>query len=190
MLLQDKICLITGAASERGIGRACAHLFVEHGATVVLLDLDGEAVARTAQTLGPTHLSFELDVSDRAACREVIARVLKLVPRIDCLINNAGIAGPTGLIETLDPEALTERVDSLLNEFVLPFAQVRQVLVDRLGMEKGAETLVIVAFGERLLNRVWTAAADGHLPEARACFPEAYDAFVEARTTVREATAT
>ena len=76
MLLQDQICLITGAASERGIGRACAHLFVENGATVVLLDLDGEAVARTAQTLGPTHLGFELDVRNQTACREVIAEAV------------------------------------------------------------------------------------------------------------------
>jgi hypothetical protein len=90
-------------------------------------------------------------------------------------------------IDTLEAEPLTQRIDELLNEFVLPFAQVRQILMDRLGMEKGAETLVIVAFGERLLNRVWTAAADGHLPEARACFPEAYDAFFEARALVEEA---
>lgn len=93
-------------------------------------------------------------------------------------------------IESLDTAALTERVDGLLNDYVLPFAQVRQVLIDRLGMDKGAETLVIVAFGERLLNRVWTTAADGHLPEARACFPEAYEAFAEARAVVQEARAT
>ena len=99
MLLQDQICLITGAASERGIGRACAHLFVENGATVVLLDLDGEAVARTAQSLGPTHLGVELDVRNQTACREVIAEVLTLVPRIDCLVNNAGIAQPLGTLE-------------------------------------------------------------------------------------------
>jgi len=99
MLLQDQFCLITGAASERGIGRACAHLFAEHGATVVLLDLDGESVARTAETLGPKHLSFELDVSDQTACREVIAEILDLVPQIDCLINNAGIAQPLGTLE-------------------------------------------------------------------------------------------
>ena len=102
MLLQDQFCLITGAASERGIGRACAHLFAEHGATVVLLDLDGESVARTAETLGPKHLSFELDVSDQTACREVISETLELVPRIDCLINNAGIAQPLGTLE-IDP---------------------------------------------------------------------------------------
>ena len=131
MLLKDQICLITGAASERGIGRACAHLFVEHGATVVLLDLDGKAVARTAHTLGPTHLSFELDVSDRAACREVIAQVLKLVPRIDCLINNAGIAQPLGTLE-IEPEDYDLVLDvSLRGTFnmcqaLLPAMQTRQ----------------------------------------------------------------
>lgn len=92
-------------------------------------------------------------------------------------------------IETLDTDGITTRIDELLNTYVLPFAEVRQVLIDRLGMDKGAETLVIVAFGERLLNRVWTTAADGHLPEARACFPEAYEAFGEALTVIREATA-
>jgi hypothetical protein len=87
-------------------------------------------------------------------------------------------------LDTLDTEALSQRIDHLLNDFVLPFAEVRQVLVNRLGMEKGAEVLVIVAFGERLLNRVWTAAADGHLPEARACFPEAHEAFTEAQALI------
>ncbi|MDP6946482.1 MAG: hypothetical protein QF464_20200 [Myxococcota bacterium] len=91
-------------------------------------------------------------------------------------------------LETLDTDELTARVDALLNQFVLPFAQVRQVVLDRLGMEKGAEILVVVAFGERLLNRVWTAAADGHLPEAQACFPEAHEAFIEAQAMLAAAT--
>ena len=89
-------------------------------------------------------------------------------------------------LDSLDTEALGERVDHLLNDFVLPFAEVRQVLVNRMGMEKGAEVLVIVAFGERLLNRVWTTAADGHLPEAKACFPEAHEAFIEAHALIAE----
>ena len=89
-------------------------------------------------------------------------------------------------LDGLDAQTLGARIDELLNEFVLPFAEVRQVLVNRLGMEKGAEVLVVVAFGERLLNRVWTAAADGHLPEAKACFPEAYEAFTEAHALITE----
>ena len=39
MLLADKTCVITGAASRRGIGRATAALFAEHGARTVILDL-------------------------------------------------------------------------------------------------------------------------------------------------------
>ena len=40
MLLTDRVAVISGAASPRGIGRATARLFAEHGARVVILDLD------------------------------------------------------------------------------------------------------------------------------------------------------
>ena len=47
MLLSDKVCIITGAASARGIGRGTARLFAQQGARVVILDLD-EGQARDA----------------------------------------------------------------------------------------------------------------------------------------------
>lgn len=75
---------------------------------------------------------------------------------------------------------LCDRIDALLQEYVLPFAEVRQRLVDRFGMERGAEILVVVAYGERMLNRVWSASADGHLPEAVSVYPDALQAFEEA----------
>ncbi len=53
MLLSDKVCIITGAASLRGIGRATARLFAQHGGKVVILDLDhGQAEAAAAADLG------------------------------------------------------------------------------------------------------------------------------------------
>lgn len=90
-------------------------------------------------------------------------------------------------IGTLNTDQICDRVDALLTGYVLPFAEVRQKVVSRFGMEKGAEILVTVAFGERLLNRVWSAAGDGHAPEARKSFPEAYSAFVEAGRLFDEA---
>ena len=39
MLLKDKVCIVTGAASLRGIGYATAELFAEHGAKVVVADV-------------------------------------------------------------------------------------------------------------------------------------------------------
>ena len=46
MLLSGKICVVTGAASERGLGLATAKLFASHGAKVAILDLDAEASKR------------------------------------------------------------------------------------------------------------------------------------------------
>lgn len=83
-------------------------------------------------------------------------------------------------VDALDAHGVCRRVDALLDGYILPFAEVRQRVIDRLGMAKGAEILVTVAYGERMLNRVWSAAGDGHLTEARACLPDAVDAFAEA----------
>ncbi len=89
----------------------------------------------------------------------------------------------------LGHEAICVRVDELLEAYVLPFAEVRQRVIDRLGMTAGAEILVTMAFGERMLNRTWSAAGDHHLPEARACFPDALEAFHEAQAQAKAALA-
>ena len=77
----------------------------------------------------------------------------------------------------MEQEAINQRADELLETWVLPFAEVRQTIIQRFGMEEGADVLVTVAYGERMLNRVWSASADGHPQEARACLPEAIAAF-------------
>ena len=89
-------------------------------------------------------------------------------------------------LEQLDRHSLLTRVDELLENYILPFAEVRQGVIDRLGMTKGAEILVTVAFGERMLNRTWSAASDEHMPEARACLPDAVEAFEEAHRLVQK----
>lgn len=83
-------------------------------------------------------------------------------------------------IDSLGSDALTARVEDILEHTVLPFSESRQKLFDRLGMRLGAELLVTAAFGERMLNRTWSAAADGHLEEARSSFKDGVVAFEEA----------
>ncbi len=51
-LLQDRYVIVTGAASPRGLGKATAKLFAEHGATVAILDLDADAAEAAARDLG------------------------------------------------------------------------------------------------------------------------------------------
>lgn len=87
-------------------------------------------------------------------------------------------------IDELDGQAITDRVEQILAHTVLPFAEGRQKLFDRLGMRAGADLLVTAAYGERMLNRTWSAAADGHLIEARSSFQEAILAFDEAAAMV------
>lgn len=92
--------LITAGAS--GIGLTMARTFHGLGAQVMVTDIDAEAVA-TARGEG-----FAADVVDSSSEDEVadlISRLPQELNGLDVLVNNAGIAGPTGPIETLDSNA-------------------------------------------------------------------------------------
>ncbi|MFB4393348.1 MULTISPECIES: SDR family NAD(P)-dependent oxidoreductase [unclassified Pseudomonas] len=99
MLLTDKIAIVTGAASARGIGRATAQLFADHGAKVVILDLDANAATQAAADLGEGHLGLAANVADQAQVRDAVAQVLARFGRVDVLVNNAGITQPVKTLE-------------------------------------------------------------------------------------------
>ncbi|MBV8704828.1 MAG: SDR family oxidoreductase [Acetobacteraceae bacterium] len=109
MLLGGRVAVISGAASPRGIGLATARLFAQHGARVVILDLDEAGAQRAAEQLGGGHGGFACDVTDRAACQAAIERVLAVFGGVDVLVNNAGITQPIKLMEirSQDYEAVT-----------------------------------------------------------------------------------
>ena len=87
--LQDKIAIITGAAS--GLGKGMAELFAEEGAHVVVADLQDDAGQRLADALEGTYL--RCDVTDPAAVEGMIQAAVDRHGRIDILVNNAGIDG-------------------------------------------------------------------------------------------------
>jgi NAD(P)-dependent dehydrogenase (short-subunit alcohol dehydrogenase family) len=110
MLLTDKVCIITGAASQRGIGRATARLFSQHGGRVVIVDLDDGQARAAAVDLGEGHLGFACNVTDRQSCQAAAERVIGDYGRIDVLVNNAGITQP---LKIMDIQA--ENYDAVLD---------------------------------------------------------------------------
>ena len=102
MRLQSRVALITGAG--QGIGAACAHRFVQEGATVMLADLNSAQVEELARSLteqGHAAASVRADVSLKADVDSAVAATLTRFGRIDILVNNAGI---THAAEFLDLE--------------------------------------------------------------------------------------
>jgi NAD(P)-dependent dehydrogenase (short-subunit alcohol dehydrogenase family) len=103
MLLKERSAIITGAASPRGLGLACARLFAEHGARVMVLDLDADAATRAAASLpGGGHLGGRCDVTRKAECEAAAAEALRAFGRIHILVNIAGITSPQRLMEVDD----------------------------------------------------------------------------------------
>ncbi len=99
MLLKDKVAVITGGAGPNGLGFATARQMAEHGARVVILDLERAGPAAAAARLGAGHLGLVADVTDKASCEGAARAVLQRLGRIDILVNNAGITQPR---KTLD----------------------------------------------------------------------------------------
>ncbi|MGF6573969.1 NAD(P)-dependent dehydrogenase, short-chain alcohol dehydrogenase family [Paraburkholderia fungorum] len=110
MLLDNKVVIVTGAASQRGIGKATARALVAQGAKVVILDLREEEAKNAAADLGDGHLGLACDVTDKAACVAAARATLEKYGRIDGLINNAGITQP---VRTLDISA--ENFDAIMD---------------------------------------------------------------------------
>jgi 3-hydroxybutyrate dehydrogenase len=92
MLLHDKVCLVTGAAS--GIGKAIAARFAREGGKVAVADLQLDAAHRTVEEIaanGGTAIAVAMDVASEAQVREGVATVVAQWGGVDVLVSNAGI---------------------------------------------------------------------------------------------------
>lgn len=92
--------LVTAGAS--GIGRVVAEAFAAGGARVHICDISADQLAtftRANAGIGTTLA----DVAEPAAVRRVFADVSDRLGGLDALVNNAGIAGPFGPVEDIDP---------------------------------------------------------------------------------------
>lgn len=111
-LVDDKICLVTGAT--RGIGRAIAEVLLDHGAIVYANERTEGAVEKWAVDLPDEKQSrlhpLTFDVSDEPAVRDALSNLRRSEGRLDVLVNNAGIE-ENGLIGMTSHESMRRMLD-------------------------------------------------------------------------------
>lgn len=112
LLLENKVCVITGAASLRSIGYATAELFAAHGAKLVLLDvmmndtIADDLASSIASQIGfmPEIISIKCDICSAADCDKAIETAVSKFGTIDCLVNCAGIVKSGGFLSIVEAE--------------------------------------------------------------------------------------
>jgi NAD(P)-dependent dehydrogenase (short-subunit alcohol dehydrogenase family) len=93
--VQGKVALVTGAASNPGLGRATALALGREGAKLVVTDIDLAGVEKCASEIraaGGEAIALEQDVTREEGWKAVVARATSTFGRLDVLVNNAGIA--------------------------------------------------------------------------------------------------
>ena len=125
-MLADRVALITGAG--RGIGRALAVEFARQGAIVAVTARSANEIDETVEQITSTSdraIAIHMDVTDAQAVWSGVDRVQRELGRISILINNAGMAGPTGPIWENDPSEWWRTIGThLLGAFLLTRAVV------------------------------------------------------------------
>ena len=87
-LLDGKAAIVTGAA--RGIGRATAELLAEHGARVLVNDLDAELAAGAAAEIAGEHAAFGGDLTADGVPEALVQAAVDAFGKLDIVVNNAG----------------------------------------------------------------------------------------------------
>ena len=96
--LQDKVALVTGAAS--GIGRRCVQRFVEEGARVAMTDIDREGLEEAAAPLGAAACAIGHDVASEADWEAAVAAATTAFGRLSILVNSAGSGHAASIEDT------------------------------------------------------------------------------------------
>ncbi|MCK8514925.1 SDR family oxidoreductase [Methylonatrum kenyense] len=113
MSFDNQVVLVTGAASQIGIGCHAARRFAELGARVAICDTDAEGLAQTRKAIesrGGQAKSYTLSVADTSAVDAMVAELEETWGSVDVLVNNAGIARTAPFTEMTD-EQLNQTMD-------------------------------------------------------------------------------
>ena len=156
--LDGKFAIITGGAS--GIGEASASLFVEEGASVLIADVQDDKGWKLAEELGTRAEYLHADVSRESDVEVLMSRAVEAYGRLDCMFNNAGIAGPTGPIESVKVEGFNEAIGVLLRGVFLGIKHAAPVM-KRQGSGSIVNTASVAGLRTGYGNHIYSSAKAG-----------------------------
>ena len=131
--LQDKVAIITGAGS--GIGRETVLLFLEHGANVILGDMNKETLEETFEIIKQKNFEKNacvccVDVSKEKDIESLIDTANNEFGALDILFNNAGIGGAIGPVTHIDADEWDKSFQILLKSVFLGTKYAARVMKD------------------------------------------------------------
>jgi NAD(P)-dependent dehydrogenase (short-subunit alcohol dehydrogenase family) len=156
--LEGKVAIITGGAS--GIGAASARLFVEEGANILIADVQDDKGRKLAEELGIRAEYLHADVSRESDVEALVSLAVEAHDRLDCMFNNAGIAGPTGPIESVNVKGFDEAIGVLLRGVFLGIKHATPVM-KRQGSGSIVNTASVAGIRTGYGNHIYSAAKAG-----------------------------
>ena len=130
----DRVAIVTGAA--QGIGAATARRLAEEGATVAVLDRNGDGADRTAQAIaaaGGSAFGLACDVSSTQSVDEAVAEVAARGGHLDVLVNNAGITRDNLLFKMDEDDWTTVLQVNLTSVFLMCRAAQKHMVTAKYG---------------------------------------------------------
>lgn len=164
MRLKDKVAIVTGGAS--GIGKAMCKALAAEGASVVVVDLDGQKGKEAAKEIGAKSISLQADVTSSASMNKMAEEVDRQFGRIDILINNVGVRITKPFLDHTDADWNTMIQTNLTGPFLCSRAVVP--FMKRAGKGRIINTASIASFVGRPNRVAYVSAKAGLLGMTRA----------------------
>ncbi|WP_223422141.1 SDR family oxidoreductase [Tateyamaria pelophila] len=148
----DRVCIVTGAA--QGIGRAIGEALLDEGAKVCFADINADKVAEVAEANRSRRngqagdiTSHQVDVTDRAQVRAMIAHTVDTFGRLDVKFNNAGVNKPMNFLDVTEDN--------------WNFIMGVNGLGCMIGMQEAARQMIAQGGGGKIINTASIASRQG-----------------------------
>lgn len=150
--VSGRSCIVTGAA--RGIGRAIGEALLDEGADVCFADINGDVAAEVAekniQRLGgdASRVTYaEVNVTDRAQVRAMIASTVEKFGKLDVMFNNAGVNKPMNFLDVTEDNW----------NFIMGINGLGCMI----GMQEAAQQMIKQGTGGKIINTASIASRQG-----------------------------